>query len=562
MKIGEPRFCTVCGVNRRAERGGKHCWECMPGGPFTPPPCSRCGSTDDFFASGLCARCHLYGDPRVDSCLDCYAWGATRTLKWLCHPCHAWRSKYPIGDCRTCDRRIAVGSYGVCRLCRRQATKVRHFPLDVVDANRHGQQLFLANMAKKAAGQWPRPESTAVIPRPARPVTHRQLLLFDLPRTLTGGRGSVGPPRDPQLAAWLDARVTSFAADAGWDWRLTTKVRAGIRILLALQDTPGAAIARSELDVLPRFFTPKRQTAAVLEAAGMLEDDHTAAIERWFDHETTGLPSAIVSELGEWFDVMRNGSLTPPRRRPRSDTTTGIYSRAVLPAIRRWADDGHDSLREITRAEVLAALPHEPARRKITGQAMRSLFGILKTRKLVFANPAVRLHHAGGEPALPPPAVDLETIQDALDSPDPARAAVVALIACHGLRSHQIRNLQLTDIRDRRLHIDGRVVPLAEPARRRVAAWLDHRAQRWPTSTNPHLFIHFRSAARDEPVGIRWVFTTVALPGGAQALRSDRILHEATATGGDARRLCDLFGLSIMQASRYTDAVAEPALPR
>lgn len=560
MRVGEPRFCIACGINRRAERGGTHCWACMPGGPFTPPPCTRCATTADFFASGLCRRCHLYGDPGVDSCLDCFAWGAARTHKWLCHPCVAWQANYPIGDCRACGRHLAVGTHRVCRLCRKQATSA-HGRLDVVAANRHGQQLFLANMAKKTIGPAPTPAPDVVPPRPARPVTHRQLLLFDAPRNLTGGRGSVGPPRDPELAAWLDACTTSIAATNDWDWRLTTKVRAGIRILLALQDTPGAAIARSELDVLPRFFAPKRQTAAVLDAAGMLDDDRIPTIERKFNQEVTGLPPAMKTELREWFDVMRNGSTTSPRRRPRSDTTIAIYLRAVLPTARRWAEDGHHSLREITRTHILAALHTEPTRRRIIGQAMRSVFGILKARKLVFANPAVRLAHAAGDQAMPPPAVDLDAIRTALNSPDPVRAAVVALTAYHALGSHHIRNLQLTDIRDRRLHVDGRTVPLAEPARRRVAAWLDHRAHRWPNSTNPHLFIHFRTAGRDEPVGIRWVFTTIALPGSAQALRGDRILHEALATGGDARRLCDLFGLSIAQASRYIDAIAEPELP-
>lgn len=55
------------------------------------------------------------------------------------------------------------------------------------------------------------------------------------------------------------------------------------------------------------------------------------------------------------------------------------------------------------------------------------------------------------------------------------------------------------------------------------------------------------------------MFLTLNLSGGVQALRSDRILHEAIASGGDPRRLCDLFGLSIQHATRYTDAIREPA---
>ena len=41
----------------------------------------------------------------------------------------------------------------------------------------------------------------------------------------------------------------------------------------------------------------------------------------------------------------------------------------------------------------------------------------------------------------------------------------------------------------------------------------------------------------------------------AQAIREDRILHEAHATSGDVRRLIDLFGLSVAGAQRYTATV-------
>lgn len=38
----------------------------------------------------------------------------------------------------------------------------------------------------------------------------------------------------------------------------------------------------------------------------------------------------------------------------------------------------------------------------------------------------------------------------------------------------------------------------------------------------------------------------------ARRLREDRLLHEAEATGGDIRRICDLFGLAVGAALRYT----------
>ncbi len=563
MKKAEPRHCVGCGLKRRAKAHGRHCYDCMPGGPFTPPPCRRCGTSENFFASGLCARCHLHGTIRVDACLDCHAWGTTRNSKWLCHGCVYWRLTHPtIEACASCHHVRSVNGRGICRLCWKSASGYRTSRglFDPIGGNRHGQQLFLADM-QKAAGRRRRDPSDHTATWPAgRPVTHRQLTLFAIPHDLSRGRLRLPPPRDLELAAALDVVAGDYGRSRAWGRTQTSKVRSGIRIVLGLQDTPGAPIRYNEMVDLPRLFINIRPLIEVLDSVGMFDDDRTPAISRWFSQQTVGLPAAMASELATWFEDMHNGSTSPPRRRPRSATTISVYSRAALPVLRRWADEGHESLREISRSQVLAALPREPARRKIGGQAMRSIFGILKDRKLIFANPAFRLGHANESP-MPPPAVDLDAVRAALNSPDPARAAVAALVAYHGLRSHQLRNLRLTDLRDRHLHLDGRAIPVAAAVKRRIAAWLDHRAQRWPTSTNPYLFIHFRTAAHNEPVGLRWVYLTIAMPGGVQALRGDRILHEAAATGGDPRRLCDLFGLSIQHATRYTNAITEPVVP-
>ncbi|MGW2045899.1 hypothetical protein ACWCPF_12035 [Streptomyces sp. NPDC001858] len=43
-------------------------------------------------------------------------------------------------------------------------------------------------------------------------------------------------------------------------------------------------------------------------------------------------------------------------------------------------------------------------------------------------------------------------------------------------------------------------------------------------------------------------------------LREDRLLHEAEATGGDPRRICDLFGLSVGAALRYIGTIDQPGL--
>jgi hypothetical protein len=118
---------------------------------------------------------------------------------------------------------------------------------------------------------------------------------------------------------------------------------------------------------------------------------------------------------------------------------------------------------------------------------------------------------------------------------------MTALIGYHGLRTQDIRHLQLTDVDGPRLRIGGRTVLLAGLARRRLSTWLDHRAARWPATRNPHLFINTYTAVRAGTVSHHYVLQTVAMA--IQQIREDRILHEALATGGDVRRLatCSAF---------------------
>ena len=118
--------------------------------------------------------------------------------------------------------------------------------------------------------------------------------------------------------------------------------------------------------------------------------------------------------------------------------------------------------------------------------------------------------------------------------------------------------LKLTDIVDGRLTLTGRDIPLAAPVRVRLRAWLDHRARTWPHTINPHLFINRVSAPRLTMVGAQFPWRATNLT--AQALREDRILQEIHATGGDIRRLCDLFGLSVNAAMRYATALNHPDL--
>ena len=68
-----------------------------------------------------------------------------------------------------------------------------------------------------------------------------------------------------------------------------------------------------------------------------------------------------------------------------------------------------------------------------------------------------------------------------------------------------------------------------------------------------------KSAPRLVPVGRQFPWTYTRLK--PQALREDRILQEIHASGGDIRRICDLFGVTVQTALRYADTLREPPAP-
>ena len=71
-----------------------------------------------------------------------------------------------------------------------------------------------------------------------------------------------------------------------------------------------------------------------------------------------------------------------------------------------------------------------------------------------------------------------------------------------------------------------------------------------------HPALRARPQSRPTPVDQ----AETGIPGGVQAIREDRFVHEAHASGGDIRRICDLFGLSVTAAERYIDTIDHPDL--
>jgi predicted DCC family thiol-disulfide oxidoreductase YuxK len=558
--VTRPRLCGRCGVNPVGYSGRACCYTCVPRRRRAPLACKRCGS-GDFFTAGLCRRCHR-SSRLVDSCRDCLAWGVTRHEKWLCQACRGWRRRYTEAVCPSCRRVGVVNDRGFCRLCCRQATVLNrlnpaHRVLDVTAQNAHGHQLFFADMILKKRGKQPATTGTSrlVLWPAGYPVEHRQLALFDPPQRLTNDVILRLTEPIPALAAALQRAVRDHGDRHGWSKAQRDGTWRGIRVLLALQATPGARITRTEADILMLVEnTTVQPVVEVLASVDMLDDDRQPPLEQWFTGHVTDLPTAMRHELTEWFHARRDGTTTTPRMRPRHIDTVRNNVLVVLPLVRGWAESGHQSLREISRDDVVAALATTP-RRTATLSPLRSLFRYLKARKITFINPTAHIRGDRIQPTQPLP-IDLDVVRDALHSPDAVRAALAALFAFHALRTGQARHLLLTDVRDGRLHVDGNIIVLADPVRDRLNTWLAERARRWPNTSNPHLFITSRTAVRTTPVTSVWIGDKLGIR--PQKIREDRILNEAIATDGDVRRLADLFGISVGTAQRYVDVIAKP----
>ncbi len=568
--------CRVCATNPVAMPHVGYCFTCWPGGPVVAPPCLKCGARDAYYAAGLCIRCHPRDDPGPDSCRDCLAWGATRTHTWLCQGCTTWRAKYSnpangggIGPCPCCRRTLTLGARGVCRLCHKQATYAREpgQPWDPIAANRHGQQLFFADMFTTPKSRTHRPDPRIEhTPPPAPPPPppaephwltprdHQPALFPTKPDLAAHGRTGLHQRAHPDDVAPLEAIARELAATHRWSNRQSRDAIIGVKIMLGIQDDGRAPIRASEVEALRDIDLPVWSVLEILSTAGALIEDRTPHIDTWFHERVDVLPEPMTHELAIWFDTKKNGHNTPPRTRPRSHITIQLQLDWALPALRAWASIGHTSLRTITREDILNTLPAGGPERPRVGQGLKSIFRTLKARKVVFVDPTTRIPTGQHQPRQPLP-LDIHLITTRLHSDNPATALVVALIAFHGLRLQQLQRLRLTDIRDGKLNIDGRTIPLADTPRGHLATYLTHRNNTWPESLSTHLFINSRTSRRDEPAGRRWFRLAIGPGLTARQLREDRILNEADATGGDIRAIADLFGLSINASTRYVSSL-------
>jgi hypothetical protein len=427
----------------------------------------------------------------------------------------------------------------------------------------HGQQLYLAIRCLRKKLQSAKVESRPTgcrrghpAPDGFRPLTWRQLSLFEVePDAATVRARALSA--DSDSIRHCSAVARDHAERHGWSNRQANTVINSLRILHVLADTPGARITAGEVQKLCRYGGTIESTIDVLRAADVLDDDRAPRLQQYYNEKAAGLPEPMRAQLDLWLEVMCEGSTRPPRRRPRDPQTVHMQILAIAPMVHAWAAAGHRSLAEITPEQARAAPPSGGSLRPLAEGGLRSLFGVLKGRNLVFTDPTRGMAMTPVSATIPMP-LDTAVIRAGLNNPDPAVALVVALVAFHALTLRQLQRLRITDVVDGRLSLSGREIPLAAPVLTRLRAWLDHRARTWPGSINLHLLIGRRSAPRLGPASTQYLWRATDVR--PRALREDRILHEIHACGGDVRRICDLFGLSVDAATRYASTLAHPDL--
>jgi integrase len=313
-----------------------------------------------------------------------------------------------------------------------------------------------------------------------------------------------------------------------------------------------------------RQFLVERNLVALravefLTGQGLARPNPRAAFDGWLAARLAALPAPVADEVRTWTEALQGRG--PRAGRPRQAATIQGYLRILQAPLAAWAAC-YESLRQVTTEDLAAALaPLTGATRLLALSAMRSLFGTLKARRVLFTNPAAPLT---GRRIQPPPVLPLD---DGLRAgllgrlPGPAEQLIVLLAGVHALRPADICALRLDDVNlaAGTLLAGGRVRPLDRLTAGQLRAWLRARHARWPATANPHLLINLSTAGGLEPVNRRFIHAAVhGLGITAQHLRADRLHDEAQSSGGDPLRLSHLFGLSDGAAIRYCAELGPP----
>lgn len=579
--------CIDCGQLRTHHRGGR-CSRCYAHARTTTAACGRCGRPALLWgqttvcrrcrnlaraAGGACSSCRrtvarLWGGRctrcakrhwTVGSCRDCWAWTTTIAVGGRCRACREFTVRNRVcGPCRSCGRQLAVNRYRRCRLCaasRREAHLAGDPDWKLEPGARGGIQLFLGDLYQRAHGT----ASASCAPGDSdQPVTpgvspgvpaDGQLALASMPTPrFRPTRHSPGPIDElaVELPAGLAAAVDACAQARGWKPATTAGVLHGMAILTG---RGSFALTDAAVEALKRRRVPVSRVHEFLAASGLAVDVPQGPGVRWQGH-TLALPAQIRAEVAAWVEVLEGRW---GRGRARTQHTVRHYLNAARPALAAWGGSYH-SLREVTTHDIASQLdPLHGSARTLTAVALRSLFAALKTRRLVFVDPA-RPVSPGRFPTIPVLGLDDDQRRALLGMvPRADHRLVVLLAGVHALTRADLIAIRVDDIDldAAMMQVRARRRPLDRLTGEAIVTWLAERRQRWPHSANPHLLVTYKSAYALGPVSTAYIAGIFkALGTTAAGLRADRLLGEAHAHG-DPLRLVRLFALSPATAVRY-----------
>jgi hypothetical protein len=484
----------------------------------------------------------------------------------LCSACNSFNFRYPAGQCASCRRQVPVHQ-GYCRLCRCQAR------LEARRAGRtgttfdgvaeRGLQLFLSGLVRATSAR-DRPEAAPSRLQPrawepwvlSAPARHRQLELVHEPPDFTRVDPRTYRPTDPDHGRFLEAvvaRARSIAEARGWALETIQGVCRALVVLITAHP-PGVVIQASTVQRLARGAFAVERTSEVLLELGLLHLDVPSSLDRWLERKLEPLSPRIRQEVIIWVDVLRHGD---ERTTPRTTDTVRGYVWKVTPLLVGWSAR-HQSLREVTSEEVKKAVDSlDGSRRFATVSALRSLFGLLKKRRMIFTNPAARMRV--GRVDFTPVPLDRPAIDHAVGTaPTPPDRLVLVLAAVQALLPAQMRQLLLSDVDlgRRRLRVGNQDRPLEDVTRSALERYLAYRRQRWPNTANPYLLVTQQTAHGTAPASSWWVKSKFrGHPATLKRLREDRLLEELQAVGPDPLHVAAMFGIHANTANRYTDAV-------
>lgn len=504
-------------------------------------------------------------DPARDrprSCTDCLAWGVLEQIR--CRACRSFRHDHPgEQECAGCGRTLRVKD-GYCRLCWVQLSgghawegttppAVAALVAAGVKVTHH--QLFFDKMSPRA-GARPRPAGSRRASAGKAPLPGQARVQPDL-FTPPARPRRMPDAASPSLAAAIGI-ANGLAEARGWSAEVRRRVRKGLAIALAGRGEGEDVQWSRVLPQLQAEHVSTRHVAEVLREAGVLHDDRPPAFDAWLDRKLGGVASGIRRDTERWLRTLKDGG---PRSRPRAIATVHSHLGKALPALTDWSAC-YDHLREITRDDIKDFLrPLHGSHRHNALVALRSLFAFCAADGVIFRNPA-RGIKVGRRPSatVPQPLGQDDIDAAAAAAVTPAARLIIALAGIHAARSSTICSILLADAdpASPRLLLAGRPRPLDDLTARLLRAWLEDRQARWPGTANPHLLINSHTALGTGPASRTWVTTT--LRGHAatiEALRVDRQLEEALATGADPLHLAATFGLDPGTAVRYASSARQ-----